>query len=342
MRNRHRVAVWTAVVTATTLGVTLTAAGTVDKSTAPTATSAAAILDTTPTRTPSPTPTPPPPRRKSLPLKVTSATPTNSAAVYGVGLPIYINFNRDVPAKARDDVQNAITVTATKPLGPAAWGWLDANTIVFRPRTFWPANTTITATVNLAKVKVPINAKDLIGKGRTTVRLKTGDALITKVNGKSQTATVYRNGKKVRTVKVSTGKAGWRTRTGIKIIHEKVRNKVFTNTAIGEYNETYRLVSSYALRLTYSGEFLHAAPWATSRLGRFAGSHGCTNVSDTDAKWYYNQAKFGDPVITTGTGGTRAQPGNGLGGVLNVPWKAWLKTSAIPLPPQGSPVTTPS
>jgi lipoprotein-anchoring transpeptidase ErfK/SrfK len=48
-------------------------------------------------------------------------------------------------------------------------------------------------------------------------------------------------------------------------------------------------------RISYSGEFLHAAPWNHS-LGRANISHGCINLSTTDAQWVYDNFMVGDVV----------------------------------------------
>jgi lipoprotein-anchoring transpeptidase ErfK/SrfK len=48
-------------------------------------------------------------------------------------------------------------------------------------------------------------------------------------------------------------------------------------------------------RISYSGEFLHAAPW-NHALGRANLSHGCINLSESDAKWVYDNFLIGDVV----------------------------------------------
>ena len=40
-------------------------------------------------------------------------------------------------------------------------------------------------------------------------------------------------------------------------------------------------------RISYSGEFLHAAPWNHS-LGKANMSHGCINLSIADAQWVFD------------------------------------------------------
>ena len=51
----------------------------------------------------------------------------------------------------------------------------------------------------------------------------------------------------------------------------------------------------YAQRVTFSGEFLHAAPWNHS-LGAANISHGCVNLSVADAEWVYHTFLIGDVV----------------------------------------------
>jgi hypothetical protein len=55
------------------------------------------------------------------------------------------------------------------------------------------------------------------------------------------------------------------------------------------------------MRVTYSGEFVHAAPWSVASQGNSNVSHGCTGMSTDNAAWFYNLSKVGDVVEYTGT-----------------------------------------
>ena len=57
----------------------------------------------------------------------------------------------------------------------------------------------------------------------------------------------------------------------------------------------------YAMRLTYSGEFLHAAPWSVASQGHSNVSHGCTGMSTANAGWLYHHSQIGDVVEYTGS-----------------------------------------
>ena len=83
----------------------------------------------------------------------------------------------------------------------------------------------------------------------------------------------------------------------------------------------------YAMRLTWSGEFLHAAPWSVGSQGHANVSHGCTGMSTTNAAWLYANSTVGDVVVYTGND-RMMEPGNGIG-EWNIPWKTWQKGSAL-------------
>jgi hypothetical protein len=56
------------------------------------------------------------------------------------------------------------------------------------------------------------------------------------------------------------------------------------------------------MRVTYSGEFIHAAPWSVADQGHDNVSHGCTGMSDSNAAWLYGMSRRGDVVEYVGTG----------------------------------------
>lgn len=242
---------------------------------------------------------------------------------YGVGIVVRVMFTRNVPESARTAVTDRISVTSSVPIGEAGWAWTDARTAVFRPRDFWPAHSTVrVSALPTDEILGRTRARDLRWAGWVDTSFSTGASQVITIDAHTDQATVVRDGQPLRTIPVSLGKPGWETRSGIKVLMEKYRVKTMTSESIGA-DDPYIIEAPYAIRLTNTGEFIHSAPWATARLGRSNGSHGCTNVSDADARWLYRHHLYGDPVITTGT--IRAmEPGNGAGGVWNVPWETWL------------------
>lgn len=246
---------------------------------------------------------------------------------YGVGIVVRVTFDHDVPKSARSAVTDLVDVSSTKPVGEAAWAWADARTAIYRPKDFWPAHATVTiSTSPTYEVVGHHKGHDLRWGGSASQSFRTGAAQVITVNGQTDQAVVVRDGTTVRTMPTSLGMPGWETRSGVKVLMEKYEVKRMTSESIGA-DEDYELDVPYAIRLTNSGEFIHAAPWAQARLGRYNGSHGCTNLSMADAKWLYDNHLYGDPVITVGTS-RGMESGNGAGGVWNVSWTTWLAGKA--------------
>ena len=116
---------------------------------------------------------------------------------------------------------------------------------------------------------------------------------------------------------------GWRRSTRSVSIGAQ-RAATGTDTADPEY---YRLEVEYAMRLTYSGEFLHAAPWSVSHQGHSNVSHGCTGMSTSNAAWLYENSTIGDVVVYS-AGHRSMEQSNGIG-VWNVSWERWQQYSVL-------------
>ena len=163
-----------------------------------------------------------------------------------------------------------------------------------------------------------------------TVKFRTGSSMISVVDVDRHTLTVWRNGKKARVIPVSTGKDGFQTRNGTKVILEKHTLKIMDASTIGISQsdpEYYRLEVPYAMRVTWSGEFLHAAPWSNGGQGRDNVSHGCVGMSMSNAIWLFDQSHR--RRRRQGDGSPRTlEPGNGYTD-WNVSWSDWLAGSAL-------------
>lgn len=253
----------------------------------------------------------------------TSISPLSGSTV-GVGMPIVMRFNKAVTDRAA--VERALTVQSSKAI-EGAWSWISDTEVHFRPKRYWPANDRITLDVKLRGVEA---GRNLWAMKNRTIKFSTSSSMVSVVNVPRHTLTVYRNGKVARTIPVSTGKAGFLTRDGIKVVLEKHTLKVMDATTIGIRKgdpEYYRLDVPYALRVTWSGEFVHAAPWSTGSQGRANVSHGCVGMGMANAIWLFNQTHVGDIVKVVGSPRT-LEPGNGYTD-WNVSWNKWLQGSAL-------------
>ena len=277
-------------------------------------------------------------------VKATFDAASNSLGVksvrtkLGVGTLPRLRFNRAIPDKRA--VERHLVVTATNDDGrttevQGAWGWTNDRTAVFRPKDFWPGNSRIEITSTLDDVVLgKSRGRYLIGANKLerVFSFRTDRSLIAEVDGASKRMKVFIDGKRVENFPVSLGKPGWETRNGAKVVStDKEEFKVYRSASLGltDPEDFYELDAPWNTRLTPTGEFLHAAPWAYGRLGRYNGSHGCTNMYAKDAKWVFDNTIPGDVVTFRNTGGDMMEPWNGPGGLWNIPWNKWLKKSAL-------------
>jgi len=261
--------------------------------------------------------------RTGKPEAVLSARISPDGYTVGVGRPVVVTFNHTVRRKAA--VEKALSVTTSRDVGPAAWSWTSSRTVQFRPKGFWPANTRVSVTADLRKVRA---GRGLWGMRDTKAAFKIGRSLVMRVSDAKHRMAVVKNGKRIRTFGVSMGKSGFTTRSGTKVIMDKHVSYRMRSTTVGiTGSEAYDLDVPYAMRITSSGEFLHGAPW-NPYVGVANRSHGCTNLTLSAARWVFDRVREGDPVVTRGTG-REMESYNGLGGVWNVRWKAWRAGSAL-------------
>lgn len=240
----------------------------------------------------------------------------------GIGHPAVIYFDEPVEFKA--DVQERLKVTSSKPV-EGSWGWLDDRTVAYRPKSYWPADTDVTVTIDLDRVRTSPQVWVMTDR---EIRFHVGRAQVLRIDDATKQMQVVRDGQVVRTVPVSMGKPGFTTRSGTKIIMTQERTHRMDSTTAGITGaEAYDVEVEYALRLTNSGEFIHAAPWSEWAQGSQNVSHGCVNVSTADGAWLYENTLVGDPVETVGTG-RQAETWNGLGGIWNFGWQEWRSLSA--------------
>ena len=79
--------------------------------------------------------------------------------------------------------------------------------------------------------------------------------------------------------------------------------------------------------MTYSGEFIHAAPWSVGSQGSANVSHGCVGMSTENAGWLYSLTQRGDVVDVTGTD-RPMELANGFGD-WNLSWADYQDGSAL-------------
>jgi lipoprotein-anchoring transpeptidase ErfK/SrfK len=250
-------------------------------------------------------------------------------AVYGVGEPITAALSLPVhdPA-ARKVVEAGLTVDSS-PSVTGSWYWVDDKTLHFRPEQYWPAHATISASYDLSGRHI---GGDVYGGAPSRISFATGDKMLAYTDAASDYLTVYRNGDEIRSIPVTTGKPGFSTRSGIKVVLEQSPMVFMNSSTVGiaaDSSDAYHKDVAWDTRVTWSGEYVHAAPWSVGSQGVANTSHGCTGMSTGNARWFYDTFRRGDLVQVVHSYGHQMEPfGNGFGD-WNLSWSDWQQGSAL-------------
>ncbi len=246
---------------------------------------------------------------------------------YGVAMPVVVEFSPGIKKADRAAVQRRMFVT-TSPAQPGVWSWTSSGTqAYYRGPEFWKSGTDLK--VRIAVGGLPTGGGRYGDRDRAATA-KIGRSMIMKVDNATKKMTVVQDGKTVRTMPVSLGKKSTPSSSGTMVVMEKKAETVFDTTAELGPDEGYRTEIQFAQRLTWSGQYIHSAPWSVGSQGRRNVSHGCVNVAPGNARWLFDRTLIGDPVVVKGTEDKLAY-GNGWT-PWDVTWAEFVKGSALPVP----------
>jgi lipoprotein-anchoring transpeptidase ErfK/SrfK len=241
---------------------------------------------------------------------------------YGVGMPIRITFSSPVTNKAA--VEKSLQVRTSTPV-TGAWYWDGDQTLYFRPMNYWKPGTTVSFNGHLAGLEA---SRGVYFTANLTQTFNIGQSLIVVASTKTHHLNVFYKGKLWGHWPISTGRPGLDTVNGTYITLEK-------GNPVRMVGNGYNELVNDAVRFTYSGDYLHSAPWSVGEQGVTNVSHGCVNLSPQHAAMYYNRAVPGDPVTVIGSPHA-GQWGDGFT-VWFKSWKQLLKGSALGMAVQAGP-----
>ncbi|MEU5884067.1 Ig-like domain-containing protein [Spirillospora sp. NPDC047279] len=237
--------------------------------------------------------------KPSKTLSIIDVTPDRKGEKVGVGMPIMVRFNRPVTDKAA--VERALRVTPEKPV-EGAWRWIGSDQVIYRTKTYWAAHQKVRFDARLAGVDA---GKGVYGAKDAGQTITIGAAQITTGNISKHKMTVTRDGEKVRTVPFSAGNGQTReytTTSGVHLLMEKASPVTMVSPGRKEGDPGYyKTVVDHAVRFSNSGEYTHSAPWSVGSQGSANVSHGCLNLSPSNARWYYDIMQRGDVLKLTGS-----------------------------------------
>lgn len=217
----------------------------------------------------------------------------------GVGMPVVVSF--DVAVTDRASIEKHLSVQTT-PEQPGTWRWVSDTEVHYRPKAYWQPGTQVSVDVDINSIPA---GNGVYGQESRRIDFKVGDRHVYKVNAETHQMQVFSGDTLLRTIPITTGKEGFTTRSGTKVIMEKFASRRMNSETVGipaGSADAYDIDDvQWAMRLTYSGEFLHAAPWSVGSQGVANVSHGCTGMSTANAKFLYDLSRRGDVVVYTGT-----------------------------------------
>jgi lipoprotein-anchoring transpeptidase ErfK/SrfK len=194
-----------------------------------------------------------------------------------------------------------------------------------RPASYWPAH---------AHIHVDIAARGrsagrgLVFDDSLTSDWHTGARTISVVDNATHRMTVTSDGRTYGTFPVSLGASDTATFRGVKVIMEQVPTVCMHDTG-GHY---YECGIKWDQRVTYTGEYLHSAPWnctghpgcagPANNIGHGNSSNGCTNLRPADAERLFRFLRVGDVVQYPNADGRAMRLQDGYGD-WNIGWNRW-------------------
>ncbi len=248
----------------------------------------------------------------------------NDGEAVGIGQPVAVRFDENIPNRLA--AQRAITVTTNPPV-EGAFYWLNNREVRWRPAQYWKPGTTVDVAVNTYGVDL---GDGLFGQENVTTHFTIGDEVIATADDSTKTLTVRRNGEVVKSMPISMGKNSTPTNNGTYIVGDRFGHLVMDSSTYGVPSNSpngYRTEVDYATQISYSGIYVHAAPWSVGSQGYSNVSHGCLNVNTSNAQWFFNNTKRGDIVEIVNTVGSILPGEDGLGD-WNIPWDQWRAGNA--------------
>jgi lipoprotein-anchoring transpeptidase ErfK/SrfK len=239
--------------------------------------------------------------------------------VVGVGEPVAIQFDENIANRAA--AEKAIVVTTDPPV-EGAFYWLNNREVRWRPEHFWKPGTTVNVAVNTYGVDL---GDGVFGQDNARSHFTIGDEVIATADDNTKMVTVRVNGEVVKTMPTSMGKDSTPTASGTYILGVRFAHMIMDSSTYGVPANSpngYRTEVDFATQMSYSGVFVHSAPWSVGAQGHTNTSHGCLNVSPSNAQWFFEHTKRGDIVEVLNTIGPALSGTEGLGD-WNIPWDQW-------------------
>jgi lipoprotein-anchoring transpeptidase ErfK/SrfK len=132
------------------------------------------------------------------------------------------------------------------------------------------------------------------------------DSWIAKADGNTEQMQVFHNGQMVKSMPISMGKDATPTHVGPHVISDKQQKFTMDSCTYGVCPGQpgyYRSDEFFTERISNDGEFVHENPASVAQQGSSNVSHGCINLDQANAPWFFQNFGLGDVVEVTNSGG---------------------------------------
>jgi lipoprotein-anchoring transpeptidase ErfK/SrfK len=132
--------------------------------------------------------------------------------------------------------------------------------------------------------------------------LGNGGARWIDVNLTHQTVAAYEGTKSVFLAPTTSGRPGWETPVGTFRIQRRVENETMVGSTLLRLDTfeipDYRLENvKWTQYFTEGGAALHTNYWRPASIFSLPSSHGCLGLTEANAKWFWDWAKVGTPLL---------------------------------------------
>jgi lipoprotein-anchoring transpeptidase ErfK/SrfK len=167
------------------------------------------------------------------------------------------------------------------------------------------------------------------GEKNRTVSFSIGERHVSVADASTHQMQVYDGDQLVQTFPISAGSPDNPSYNGAHVVTEMNRDRVMDSSTYGvpvDSPDGYRTPVEFAVRISDSGEFVHAAPWSVAQQGNTNVSHGCINMSTENARWFFEFSVPGDVVEIQGSSAGTLQSD-----IYDwtIPWDQWQAGSAL-------------
>ncbi|MFI1916969.1 Ig-like domain-containing protein [Nocardia sp. NPDC020380] len=262
-------------------------------------------------------------------LNTTGGESIADGGTYGVGMVIVAHFDEDITDHAA--AEKRLVVTADPPV-EGAWYWLDNRNAHWRPKEYWKPGTKVSVAANLYGAEV---SNGLFGQEDSKTNFVIGPSHVSIADDNTHMVQVFENGNLIRTMPTSMGRGGteviagktfsFYTMPGVYTVMDKGNPVIMDSSSYGlpiNSRLGYKEAIPYATRISTDGIYLHELDTTVWAQGNTDTSHGCLNLNQDNASWFYNWSLPGDVVEVRNTGGPALAVWQN--GDWTLPWDQWV------------------